>query len=135
MLKHMIAGAAIAAATLGAGAALAQSHSTTNMANPPQGQSDTKAGTEATPGHTATADQQDSRHPNKGAKDAAANKPNGNWKPPVRTPNDDKGKVRNDLSAAQAGNEAKETMQVDPSESQVTPAERHALDVSKDGKK
>lgn len=43
------------AATIVAGAAAAQSHSVTNMANPPQTQSDTKEGTAATPGKTATA--------------------------------------------------------------------------------
>lgn len=129
MLKHMMKNMSIAAAVmLVAGAAAAQSHSTTNMANPPQAQSDTKAGTKATPGHTATADRQD-------AQNQSSNKPNGEWKPPVRTPYDDKGKLRNDISAAQAGNEAKETMQGDPSETQVEPSARHALDVSAKGKK
>lgn len=121
-------GAAILAGVLAAPLALAQSHSTVNKANPPQGQADSKEATEATPGHSATADRQDNRH-------VQSNKPNGEWQPPVRTPTDDKGKVRNDIGAAQAGNEAKEIMQVDPSESQVGPAERRALDASAAGKK
>lgn len=128
MFKQMISGAALAATMLAGGAVQAQSHSTTNMANPPQTASDTKPGTKATPGLTATADRQD-------ATNQTSNKPNGEWKPPVRTPYDDKGKVRNDISAAQAGNEAKETMQADPSEKQVDPVQRHALDVSTHGKK
>jgi hypothetical protein len=127
MMKPLIAAAAVLAAALAGGTALAQSHSTGNMANPPQGSSDNKAGTEATPGHTATADRQDAHH---GAKDAQANKPNGKWHPPVRKATDDKGKVRNDIGSAQAGNVTKEAMQVDPSESQVSPTERQALDVS-----
>ena len=122
MMKQVIAAAAVLAATLGAGAVQAQSHSTTNMANPPQGASDTKAGTAATPGKNGKN--------GKEAKPAQANKPNGKWHAPVRKSTDDKGKVRNDIGAAQAGNEAKETMQVDPSESQVAPTERRALDVS-----
>jgi hypothetical protein len=116
MKQTIIAGVFVLAGVLGAGAALAQSHSTTNMANPPQGASDTKAGTAATPGQVANGDQ--------------ANKPNGKWHPPVRKATDDKGKVRNDIGSAQAGNATKEAMQVDPSESQVAPTERQALDVS-----
>ena len=57
-----------------AGLAQAQSHSVANYSNPPNAQADSKAGTDATPGLSATADQQDNKHPNKGAKDAAANK-------------------------------------------------------------
>ena len=122
--------AALATATLAAPLALAQSHSITNQANPPQTQSDTKAGTAATPGRSATAERHDSSQAS-----PAANKPNGEWKPPVSKPTDDKGRVRNDISAAQAGNEAKETMQMDPSERQVNPVERQALDVSPAAKK
>lgn len=67
--------AILLAAGLGAaGLAQAQSHSVENYSNPPGKQADAKAGTQATPGQTATADQQDARHPAKGAKDAAANK-------------------------------------------------------------
>lgn len=123
MLKQMMLAGAVAGAALAAPLALAQSHSVTNMANPPQGASDSKPATEATPSHTATAEKRDVNQP-------ATNKPNGKWHPPVTTATDDKGKVRNDIGAAQAGNEVKETMQVDPSESQVSPAERRALDVS-----
>ena len=62
-------------AALGAaGLAQAQSHSVTNYSNPPGTQADSKAATDATPGHTATAHQQDNKHPDKGLKDAAANK-------------------------------------------------------------
>lgn len=126
--------AMLLAAVLAAPLALAQSHSITNQANPPQAQSDTKHGTAATPGRNGSAENQERRAPDKGAPDVQPNRPNGEWKPPVRTPTDDKGKLRNDISAAQAGNEAKETMQVDPSEGQVGPAERRALDVSAAGK-
>jgi hypothetical protein len=120
MNKVLIAAAAVVAAALAAGPVLAQSHSTGNMANPPQGSSDNKAGTAATPGNAASASQ----------KDAEANKPNGKWHPPVRKTTDDKGHVRNDIGSAQAGNTTKEAMQVDPSESQVNPTERQAQDVS-----
>lgn len=122
--------AALTAATLAAPLALAQSHSIVNQANPPQTQSDSKAATDATPGRSATAERQDKRQPA-----TQANKPNGEWKPPVSKPTDDKGRIRNDISASQAGNEAKETMQMDPSERQVNPIERQALDVSTAAKK
>jgi hypothetical protein len=56
--------AAIAALAF-TGTASAQSHSVTNMANPPQTQSDTKAGTEATPGRTATAEKNTSKQKDK----------------------------------------------------------------------
>lgn len=123
MMKQMISGAALAVAMLAAGGALAQSHSVVNKSNPPANQADSKAATDATPGLSANAERHDARH-------RAGNRPNGEWVPPVSKPTDDKGKMRNDIGAAQAGNEAKETMQVDPSESQVGPAERQALDVS-----
>lgn len=62
-------------AALGAaGLAQAQSHSVTNYSNPPGTQADSKAATDATPGRTATAHQQDANHPDKGLKDHAANK-------------------------------------------------------------
>jgi hypothetical protein len=93
MNKVLIAAAAVVAAALAAGPVLAQSHSTGNMANPPQGSSDNKAGTAATPGNAASASQ----------KDAEANKPNGKWHPPVRKTTDDKGHVRNDIGSAPGG--------------------------------
>jgi hypothetical protein len=52
----------------------AQSHSVTNYSNPPGTTAASKAATEATPGLSATADQQDLHHPDKGSKDARANK-------------------------------------------------------------
>jgi hypothetical protein len=126
-LNKRIAAALALSAMLGAPLALAQSHSVTNMANPPQGGSDSKAATAATPGHTATADQQDNKHPNKGAKDAKANKAKG------KTAGEKKGgtkamvKPDPDISKAQAGNETKETLQRDPSETQVSEIEQRAL--------
>ena len=68
------AAALLASGLFAAGLAQAQSHSVVNYSNPPNVQADSKAATDATPGLTATADQQDANHPNKGAKDAAANK-------------------------------------------------------------
>ena len=135
MMNRTIAAALALAAVVGAPLALAQSHSVTNMANPPQASSDSKAATAATPGHSATADQQDSKHPAKGAKDAKAHKAKG------KTAGEKKGGTRSqikpdpDISKAQAGNEAKETMQRDPSETQVNDVERHALDNSPAAKK
>ncbi|WP_296949576.1 hypothetical protein [uncultured Massilia sp.] len=144
MIKTTIAAAAMLAAALGAPAALAQSHSVPNMANPPQGQADSKPGTEATPGRTATADRQDARHPGKGQRDAKANKPHkvdkgakhhGSKDAPA-TKGEAAGGVKAqlkpdpDISKAAAGNETKEAMQVDPSEAQMNDVERHALDQS-----
>ena len=139
MMNRTIAAALALAAVVGAPLALAQSHSVTNMANPPQASSDSKAATAATPGHSATADQQDSKHPAKGAKGAKAHKAKG--KTAGKTAGEKKGGTRSqikpdpDISKAQAGNEAKETMQRDPSETQVNDVERHALDNSPAAKK
>jgi hypothetical protein len=75
-LKTRIKAAALLAASLGcaSGLAQAQSHSVVNYSNPPKVQADSKAATDATPGLSATADQQDANHRGKGARDAAANK-------------------------------------------------------------
>jgi hypothetical protein len=127
-MKRLIPGALFAAALAGAGFAHAQSHSVTNMANPPQAQSDSKPATEATPGHTATADAQDARHAGKGARDAKANKGKAASKPAkAERPKGGKTEAARDISSS-AGNEAKETMQRDPSEAQMGDMERHAFD-------
>lgn len=73
-MKTRITIAALLAGLCIAGLAQAQSHSVANYSNPPNVQADSKAGTDATPGLSATSDQQDNKHPNKGVKDAAANK-------------------------------------------------------------
>ncbi len=132
MMKTTIAVAAVLAAVglAGAPAAMAQSHSVPNMANPPQGQSDSKPATEATPGRTATADRQDARHPGKGQRDAKANKGKAQTKGEAAGGTRAQLKPDPDISKAAAGNEAKETMQVDPSETQLNDIERHALDKS-----
>jgi hypothetical protein len=73
-LKTMMTVATLLGALCASGLAQAQSHSVVNYSNPPNVQADSKAATDATPGLSATADQQDANHPGKGARDAAANK-------------------------------------------------------------
>jgi len=143
-------------AALGAaGLAQAQSHSVTNYSNPPGTQADSKAGTKATPGHTATAHQQDARHPDKGLKDQAANqgkpgKPasDANQVTPASAgssgasgssaaaPADQPASATKSQSptasvhldgASKGGAEA--TMQVEPSERAMTPDQQAAFDV------
>lgn len=62
--------AALSAASL----AQAQSHSVANYSNPPNVQADSKAGTKATPGKTATTEKNSVNEEEKSSKDAAANK-------------------------------------------------------------
>jgi len=134
MKNRTIAAALALAAVMGAPLALAQSHSVTNMANPPQGGSDSKAATANTPGNGASAAKQDNAKPKQGktAKHKAAN---------GKTKGERMGGTRSqikpdpDISKAQAGNETKETLQRDPSETQVSDIERRALDTSTAAKK
>jgi hypothetical protein len=121
-----------------AGLAQAQSHSVANYSNPPNVQADSKAGTDATPGKTATADQQDANHAGKGAKDAAANKGK-----PAKTASKGAGQqssrkiASKDKSqsatasvaldgASKGGAEA--TMQAEPSDRDNSDAVKHAFD-------
>lgn len=146
-------------AALGAaGLAQAQSHSVTNYSNPPGTQADSKAATEATPGRTATAHQQDANHPNKGLKDQAANKgkpgkpasdasqvtpaggsstgSSGASGSSAAAPADQAASAERSqgptasvhLDGASKGG-AEATMQVDPSERALTPDQQAAFDV------
>jgi len=137
MLNNVLATALVAAGAFGATQAMAQSHSVVNYSNPPGTQADTKHGTEATPSHTATADQQDIHHAGKGARDAAANKGKNTAKPAQagKGSHGAKGtrasiKADPDISRGQAGNQDKETMQRDPSEAGANVSEQHAFDVT-----
>ncbi|MCS0591368.1 hypothetical protein ACFQ09_11335 [Massilia norwichensis] len=121
------------------GLANAQSHSVTNYSNPPGKQADSKAGTDATPGLTATAHQQDARHPNQGLKDRAANvgKPG---KPaqqaskaaaadqPASSDKSQGPTASVQLDGASKGG-AEATLQTEPSERALTPDQRAAFDV------
>lgn len=115
--------AAFAAAVLAAPPAPAQSHSVTNEANPPQASSASTAATDATPGLSATSEDHDCYHLGKSARDALANRRRPAGKRPQQVP-------ESDISLASAGNVAKETMQRDPSKSDVGDIERHAFDVA-----
>jgi hypothetical protein len=129
------------AALAAAGLAQAQSHSVTNYSNPPGKQADTKAGTEATPGRTATASQQDAGHPDKGKKDQAANKgkPGKSAKRARRSAaaaadrpaSADKSQgptASVQLDGASKGG-AEAALQVEPSERNLTPDQKAAFDV------
>jgi hypothetical protein len=125
-----------------AGLAQAQSHSVANYSNPPGAQADSKAATDATPGRSATADQQDANHPNKGVKDAAANKaaakkPRKVSKGPQQRPGH--------LAASKDGSQsatasvaldgaskggAEATMQSEPSERESNASQQHAFDTT-----
>jgi hypothetical protein len=109
--------AIVFAGLLGAGLAQAQSHSVANYSNPPNVQADSKAGTDATPGLSATSSHQDVHHTNK-------NKPNGKHK------NIGKGvKSKNGADSATTNQPkpgAEATLQKDPSEA-VDPAQQKAF--------
>jgi len=120
VFKLSIAAACLAAA-LGAPPALAQSHSVTNEANPPQSSSDSKAATDATPGLSATSEDHDVYHRGKTARNAKLNKAMAPEGLPDR-------QADVDISKGRAGNVAKEMMQRDPSKSQVGDMERNAFD-------
>ncbi|QGZ42595.1 hypothetical protein IP92_04803 [Pseudoduganella flava] len=139
----------IAAALTLAGTASAQSHSVTNMGNPPQTQADTKAGTEATPGRTATAHrntnkQKDSNAGHKPSKDKSAqHKPSkdkletsGSSETGERVSAGSSATATTGMGAGNGDRGAEGAMEIKPSEDYVNPSERHALDhAPKSGKK
>jgi hypothetical protein len=110
--------AILLAGLLGAGLAQAQSHSVANYSNPPNVQADSKAGTDATPGLSATDAHQDVHHTNK-------NKPNGKHKKVGKGVKSEKGADNATTNQPKPGAEA--TMQKDPSET-VDPAQQKAFD-------
>ena len=119
---HLQLMAAVAALAF-TGAAAAQSHSVSNMANPPQAQSDNKAATEATPGRTATAHQNSNKQKDKNA-GQTRNAPKAGGKA--------QGKAETSGSSVTgAGNGdqgAEGAMEIKPSEAYTNSVERHALD-------
>jgi hypothetical protein len=132
---------AAAAALALAGAASAQSHSVTNMGNPPQAQSDTKAGTEATPGRTATAHrntnkQKDSNEghvtkPSKGKLETSGSSVTGE-----RVDAGSSATATAGMGAGNGDRGAEGAMEIKPSDEYVNPSERRALDTApKSGKK
>ena len=110
--------AILMAGLLGAGLAQAQSHSVANYSNPPNVQADSKAGTDATPGLSATHARQDANHTDK-------NKPNGKHKNIGKGVKSEKGADSATTNQPKPGAEA--TMQKDPSET-VDPVQQKAFD-------
>jgi len=108
----------VLAGLLGAGLAQAQSHSVANYSNPPNVQADSKAGTDATPGLSATHARQDANHTDK-------NKPNGKHKNVGKGVKSEKGADSATTNQPKPGAEA--TMQKDPSET-VDPVQQKAFD-------
>lgn len=121
--------------------ARAQSHSVTNYSNPPGTSADSKAATEATPGLSATADQQDMHHPDKGIKDAKANK--GKAGKPAKAARSSAGRRSASKKAVESESEgasasvyldgaskggAEAAMQNEPSERDNSDAVKHAFD-------
>jgi hypothetical protein len=109
--------AMLMAGLLGAGLAQAQSHSVANYSNPPNVQADSKAGTDATPGLSATHARQDLHHTDK-------NKPNGKNRKIGKGVKSEKGADSATTNQPKPGAEA--TMQKDPSET-VDPAQQKAF--------
>jgi len=153
-MKHT---AIILAGLLASSLAQAQSHSVANYSNPPAQQADSKAGTEATPGLSATADAQDAHHAGKGTRDAQANKGKhhkssgsksaggkahgGSWAhgatassnaPASKSKSQSATAPVNMDGASKGGAEA--TMQAEPSERQVDDVSRHAFDTTPEKK-
>lgn len=145
--SKITAAALLASGMFAAGLAQAQSHSVVNYSNPPNVQADSKAATDATPGLTATADQQDARHPNKGIKDAAANQGSKGSNSAKTKRHASKGPQQRPASAAASkdGSQsatasvamdgaskggAEATMQTDPSESEPNKSATHAFDTT-----
>ncbi|HEX8787982.1 MAG TPA: hypothetical protein VF793_17485 [Telluria sp.] len=143
-IRTRTAAALLLAGLCGAGLARAQSHSVTNYSNPPGTSADSKAATEATPGQSATADQQDSRHAGKGVKDAKANKGKAG-RPAKAAKAARKGAGQRSASKAAAANKSEDasapvnmdgaskggtdaTMQNAPSDQDNSEAARHAFD-------
>jgi hypothetical protein len=137
MRKHLIAAAAALAI---AGAAGAQSHSVSNMANPPQTQADTKAGTEATPGRTATAhrntNKQKDSNAGRAGKTKAKVETSGSSATGDRVSAGSSATATTGMGAGNGDRGAEGAMEIKPSEDYVNPVERRALDEApKSGKK
>jgi hypothetical protein len=130
---------AAAAALALAGIASAQSHSVTNMGNPPQTQSDTKAGTEATPGRTATAHRNTNKQKdsNAGHKSAQGRvETSGSSVTGDRVSAGSSATATTGMGAGNGDRGAEGAMEIKPSEDYVNPSERRALDTApKSGKK
>lgn len=144
---HLLAAVAALAFT---GAASAQSHSVSNMANPPQTQSDNKAATEATPGKTATAHRNSSKQQDKNADQvrnapragARAGKPEtsgsstGGTAAGERVDAGSSATATTGMGAGNGDHGAEGAMEIKPSDAYVNPVERRALDEApKSGKK
>ena len=149
---HLLAAVAALAFT---GVASAQSHSVSNMANPPQTQSDNKAATEATPGRTATAHRNTNKQQDKNAgqtRNAKAGKTHSSRSASSGTSTGgtsvggamagermDPGSSATATTGIGAGNGdrgAEGAMEIKPSDAYVNPVERRALDEApKSGKK
>ncbi|MBB3219462.1 hypothetical protein [Pseudoduganella umbonata] len=132
---HLIAAVAALAFT---GAASAQSHSVSNMANPPQTQSDNKAATEATPGKTATATRNSNKQADKNA-GQARNAPtarqagkkvetSGSSMTGERVGAGSSATATTGIGAGNGDKGAEGAMEIKPSEAYVNPVERNALD-------
>jgi hypothetical protein len=138
---HLIAAVAALAFT---GAASAQSHSVSNMANPPQKQSDNKAATEATPGKTATAHRNTNKQQDKNAGQARNAPTHGQGKVETsgssmtgeRVGAGSSATATTGIGAGNGDHGAEGAMEIKPSEAYVNPVERRALDEApKSGKK
>jgi hypothetical protein len=112
--------AIVLAGLLGAGLAQAQSHSVANYSNPPNTQADSKAGTKATPGLSATHARQDIHHGDQ-------NIPSGKLRKakPIKSKNGG-----DNASTAKPKAGAESTMQRDPSEADPNKAQEHAFDTT-----
>lgn len=144
---HLLAAVAALAFT---GAASAQSHSVSNMANPPQTQSDNKAATEATPGKTATAHRNTNKQQDKNAGQTRNAPKAGQGGNKMETSGSSSagsmagervspGSSATATTGIGAGNGdrgAEGAMEIKPSDAYVNPVERRALDEApKSGKK
>lgn len=144
---HLVAAVAALAFT---GVASAQSHSVSNMANPPQTQSDNKAATEATPGRTATAHRNTNKQKDKNAGQtrnapqagkvdssgsSSANTSGGSMAGDRVSPGSS-ATATTGIGAGNGDHGAEGAMEIKPSEAYVNPVERRALDEApKSGKK
>jgi hypothetical protein len=152
---HLLAAVAALAFT---GVASAQSHSVSNMANPPQTQSDNKAATEATPGKSATAHRNTNKQRDKNAGkhggaigatpasqgarakvETSGSSSAGTMSNPASGERVGAGSSATATTGIGAGNGdhgAEGAMEIKPSEAYVNPVERSALDEApKSGKK
>ena len=112
--------AILLAGLLGTGLAQAQSHSVANYSNPPNVQADSKAGTDATPGLSATHARQDVHHTNQ-------NTPNGKHKNIGKGVKSKNGADNATTTQPKPGAEA--TLQKDPSEA-VDPQQQKAFNAT-----